>query len=128
MDHGEYRYGGNSRVSCLLLSCTSLQHKTYFHPNEKVVNLVIVRSFFCSAVTAYALEKYPEQSTVVSAILNMWRTCGGFAVGYFQPAWIARNGLGLVFGIQAIVVSVSVVLCIVPVLIKERRKSMLTAA
>jgi hypothetical protein len=52
----------------------------------------------------------------------MWRTCGGFAVGYFQPAWIAQNGLGLVFGIQAIVVSVSVVLCIVPVLIKERRR------
>jgi hypothetical protein len=74
-------------------------------------------------VTAYALEKYPDQSTVVSAILNMWRTCGGFAVGYFQPAWIARNGLGLVFGIQAIVVSVSVVLCIVPVLVRERRKS-----
>lgn len=58
----------------------------------------------------------------------MWRTCGGFAVGYFQPSWIARNGLGLVFGIQAIVVSVSVVLCIVPVLVKERRKSAVTAA
>ncbi|KAJ5160675.1 uncharacterized protein N7482_007679 [Penicillium canariense] len=80
------------------------------------------------AVTAYALEKYPEQSTVVSAILNMWRTCGGFAVGYFQPAWIARNGLGLVFGIQAIIVSVSVVLCIVPVLITQRRKSSVGAA
>jgi len=58
----------------------------------------------------------------------MWRTCGGFAVGYFQPSWIVRNGLGLVFGIQAIVVSVSVVLCIVPVLVKERRKSAVTAA
>ena len=58
----------------------------------------------------------------------MWRTCGGFAVGYFQPSWIARNGLGLVFGIQAIVVSASVVLCIVPVLVKERRKSVVTAA
>jgi hypothetical protein len=58
----------------------------------------------------------------------MWRTCGGFAVGYFQPAWIARNGLGLVFGIQAIVVGVSVILCIVPVLLKERRKSAVTAA
>jgi hypothetical protein len=53
----------------------------------------------------------------------MWRTCGGFAVGYFQPAWIRRNGLGLVFGIQAIVVSVSVVLTIVPVLLRERRKA-----
>lgn len=74
-------------------------------------------------ITAYALEKYPSQSTCVSAILNMWRTCGGFAVGYFQPAWIQKNGLGLVFGIQAIVVSVSVILVIVPVLLRERRKS-----
>jgi hypothetical protein len=75
------------------------------------------------AITAYALEKYPNRSTCVSAILNMWRTCGGFAVGYFQPAWIQRNGLGLVFGLQAIVVSVSVVLTIVPVLLRERRKA-----
>jgi hypothetical protein len=75
------------------------------------------------AITAYSLEKYPNRSTCVSAILNMWRTCGGFAVGYFQPAWIQRNGLGLVFGIQAIVVSVSVVLTIVPVLLRERRKA-----
>lgn len=44
-------------------------------------------------------------------------------MGYFQPAWIQRNGLGLVFGIQAIVVSVSVILAIVPVLLRERRKS-----
>ncbi|KAF7713416.1 Uncharacterized protein PECH_001575 [Penicillium ucsense] len=73
------------------------------------------------AVTAYALEKYPDQATVVSAILNMWRTSGGFAVGYFQTAWIARNGLGLVFGIQAIVVGVAVVLCIVPVFIVEKK-------
>lgn len=74
------------------------------------------------AITAYALEKYPNRSTAVSAILNMWRTCGGFAVGYFQPAWIERNGLGLVFGIQAVVVSVSIVLTIVPVFFRERRR------
>jgi len=74
------------------------------------------------AITAYALEKYPDQSTCVSAILNMWRTCGGFAVGYFQPEWIVRNGLGVVFGIQAIVVCTAVVLTITPVLLVERRK------
>jgi hypothetical protein len=74
------------------------------------------------AITAYALEKYPDQSTCVSAILNMWRTCGGFAVGYFQPEWIVRNGLGLVFGIQAIVVCTAVVLTITPVLLVERRR------
>ncbi|KAJ6150738.1 hypothetical protein N7470_007332 [Penicillium chermesinum] len=73
------------------------------------------------AITAYALEKYPNESTCVSAILNMWRTCGGFAVGYFQPAWIARDGLGLVFGIQAIVLCVTIVLTIPPVLLRGRR-------
>ncbi|KAJ5131691.1 hypothetical protein N7448_005849 [Penicillium atrosanguineum] len=80
------------------------------------------------AITAYALEKYPNQSTCVSAILNMWRTCGGFAVGYFQPEWIVRNGLGLVFGIQAIVVCIAVVLTITPVLLVERRKQASGAA
>lgn len=52
----------------------------------------------------------------------MWRTCGGFAVGYFQPAWIEQNGLGLVFGIQAIVVCFAIILTITPVLLVERRK------
>ncbi|KAJ6089301.1 hypothetical protein N7467_004517 [Penicillium canescens] len=76
------------------------------------------------AISAYALEKYPEQSTCVSAILNMWRTCGGFAVGYFQPAWIERNGLGLVFGIQAAVVCVAIVVTITPVFLWERKRRM----
>lgn len=31
------------------------------------------------AITSFALEKYSNESTVVSAILNMWRTCGKFS-------------------------------------------------
>lgn len=85
-----------------------------------MVNIGMVATIV--AITAYALEKYPDQSTCVSAILNMWRTCGGFAVGYFQPEWIVRNGIGLVFGIQAIVVCTAVVLTITPVLLHERHK------
>lgn len=57
----------------------------------------------------------------------MWRTCGGFAVGYFQPEWIVRNGLGLVFGIQAIIVCIAVVLTITAVLLVERRKQLQTS-
>jgi len=75
------------------------------------------------AITAFALEKYPDHSTVVSAIINMWRTCGGFSVGYFQPAWIARNGVGVVFGIQAAVVSASIILTIVPLMIMGKRRA-----
>ncbi|KAJ5549705.1 hypothetical protein N7535_002358 [Penicillium sp. DV-2018c] len=74
------------------------------------------------AFSSYALEKFPQQATCVSAILNMWRTCGGFAVGYFQPAWIQRNGTGLVFGIQAAIVCTAVALTITPVLVWERRR------
>ncbi|KAJ5587972.1 uncharacterized protein N7459_003737 [Penicillium hispanicum] len=83
-----------------------------------MVNIGMVATIV--AITAYALEKYPEQPAGVSAILNMWRTCGGFAVGYFQPTWIDRNGLGLVFGIQAAVVCVAIVLTISPVLLRGR--------
>jgi hypothetical protein len=52
----------------------------------------------------------------------MWRTCGGFSVGYFQASWIARNGVGVVFGIQAAVVVVGAVVTIVPVFVFARRK------
>ncbi|KAJ5129166.1 uncharacterized protein N7515_005205 [Penicillium bovifimosum] len=75
------------------------------------------------AISSYALETFPQQATCVSAILNMWRTCGGFAVGYFQPAWIQRNGTGLVFGTQAAILCTAVVLTITPVLVWERRRS-----
>ncbi|RMZ83598.1 hypothetical protein DV738_g962, partial [Chaetothyriales sp. CBS 135597] len=68
-----------------------------------MVNIGMVGSTV--AITAYALEKYPDQSTVVSAIINMWRTCGGFSVGYFQPSWIAKNGVAAVFATQAGVVA-----------------------
>ncbi|CAG8046659.1 unnamed protein product [Penicillium olsonii] len=85
-----------------------------------MVNIGMVATIV--AISAYALEKYPQQATCVSAILNMWRTCGGFAVGYFQPAWILRNGLGLVFAIQAAIVIVAAILTISPVFIWERRR------
>ncbi|KAL1847765.1 hypothetical protein Plec18170_008426 [Paecilomyces lecythidis] len=74
------------------------------------------------AITAYALEKYPTHATGVSAIINMWRTCGGFSVGYFQPSWIARDGAGVVFGIQAAIVATCIVLTIVPVIVSQRGK------
>ncbi|CAG8006926.1 unnamed protein product [Penicillium salamii] len=85
-----------------------------------LVNIGMVATIV--AISAYALEKYPQQATCVSAILNMWRTCGGFAVGYFQPAWIARDGIGLVFGIQAAIVVVAAVLTISPVLLWGRKR------
>ncbi len=75
-----------------------------------MVNIGLVGSMV--AITAFVLEKYPQHSAVVSAIINMWRTCGGFAVGYFQPSWIKRDGVAAVFGTQAAVVAVCAVLLI----------------
>lgn len=75
-----------------------------------------------SAVTAFALEKYPNHSFVVSAIINMWRTCGGFAVGYFQPSWIAKNGAAAVFGTQAVIVAACIVIFVTPVIVMGRKK------
>lgn len=111
MDHGEYRHGSHH--------CVSREPRC----QTRVIDFCSVSLILLySAISAYALEKYPEQATCVSAILNMWRTCGGFAVGYFQPAWIQRNGLGLVFGIQAAIVCVAIVLTITPVLLWEQKK------
>lgn len=52
----------------------------------------------------------------------MWRTCGGFSVGYFQSAWISRNGCGVVFGIQAAIVVAGALLTIVPVMLLAKRR------
>jgi hypothetical protein len=51
----------------------------------------------------------------------MWRTCGGFSVAYFQASWIARNGVGVVFGVQAAIVVAGAVLTVVPVFVLAGR-------
>jgi MFS family permease len=61
------------------------------------------------AVTAYALDCYPNGAGEVSAFLNFARTAGGFSVGYFQQPWGAASGYGLSFGIQALIVGVATV-------------------
>ena len=75
------------------------------------------------SITSYALDKYPDQSTVVSAIINGWRTASGFSVGYFQPTWIAKNGLAAVFATQAGVVVAVLVLTITPVIAIEGKRA-----
>lgn len=64
----------------------------------------------------------------MSAIINGWRTASGFSVGYFQPSWIARNGVAAVFGTQAAVVVAVLVLTITPVVLVEGRKGRGAAA
>ena len=72
-------------------------------------------------ITSYALEKYPERSTLVSAIINGWRTAGGFSVGYFQPPWITKDGIAVVFGVQAAVLVGTLFLTVPPVIYWGRK-------
>ncbi|OCL03956.1 MFS general substrate transporter [Glonium stellatum] len=59
------------------------------------------------AISAYLLDTCPKHSAIVSGILNMWRTTGGFCVVYFQLKWVARNGAGTSFGVQAAILAAS---------------------
>lgn len=64
------------------------------------------------AITTYALDSYPTRSGEVSCFLNFARVGGGFTVGYFQQPWGARNGYGVSFGIQALLVGVALMILI----------------
>ncbi|MCJ1397631.1 hypothetical protein MMC11_000827 [Xylographa trunciseda] len=74
------------------------------------------------AVTAYALDCYPQGSGEVSAFINFARVGGGFAVGYFQQPWGAAQGYGVSFGIQAAIVAGAVGVLTVLYLCGERMR------
>ena len=59
------------------------------------------------AITAYCLDTCPKHSAIAAGIINMWRTTGGFCVVYFQIKWVARNGAGTSFGVQAAILVAS---------------------
>ncbi|KAH9204534.1 major facilitator superfamily domain-containing protein [Leptodontidium sp. 2 PMI_412] len=61
------------------------------------------------AVTAYSLDSFPMAPAEVAAWLNLARTIGGFAVGYFQQPWGAKSGFDVSFGIQSVIVAVSLI-------------------
>ena len=60
---------------------------------------------------------------MVAAILNMWRTAGGFSVGYFQGSWIYKDGVATVFAVQAAMVALCIVLLITPVFYIGKREA-----
>ncbi|MCJ1393458.1 hypothetical protein MMC18_006333 [Xylographa bjoerkii] len=74
------------------------------------------------AVTAYALDCYPQGSGEVSAFVNFARVGGGFAVGYFQQPWGAAQGYGVSFGIQAAIVAGAVGMLTILYLFGERMR------
>ena len=64
------------------------------------------------ALTAYALNAYPNASAEVSAFINFSRIIGGFAVGYFQLDWGLHSGFDVSFGVQAAVVGSSMIIVV----------------
>ena len=60
-----------------------------------------------TAVSAYCLDSFPKHSSLVAAIINLWRTTGGFCVGFFQLKWISTSGAGTSFGLQAMILGVA---------------------
>lgn len=59
-------------------------------------------TFLCMGwADAYANDSFPRHPGEVSALLNLFRTLGGFAVPYFQIRWARRSGALQVFGCEA---------------------------
>jgi len=61
------------------------------------------------AIIAYSLDSLPMALAKTGAWLNLARTMGGFTIGYFQEPWGHATGYDVSFGIQAIIVALSVV-------------------
>jgi hypothetical protein len=65
------------------------------------------------AITAYALDSYPQASGELSAFINVARTGPGFATGYFQQPWGQAQGYDVSFGIQAATVGIAIIILII---------------
>jgi hypothetical protein len=65
------------------------------------------------AITAYGLDSYPTTPAEIAGWINLARTLGGFAVGFYQSPWATKSGADVSFGIQAAIVAVAAVPIIV---------------
>ncbi|KAK7052625.1 MFS general substrate transporter [Favolaschia claudopus] len=65
------------------------------------------------AVYAYCNDAFPKHQGEVSALINLARTLGGFAVAFFQVPWASKHGALQVFGVEAAIV-VGLFLLIIP--------------
>ncbi|GAA5982591.1 hypothetical protein JCM11641_002593 [Rhodosporidiobolus odoratus] len=62
------------------------------------------------AVSTYLLDCFPTASGEASAAINLARTIGGFATGYFNVQWGMKSGYDVSFGIQAAIVGFATLL------------------
>ncbi|KAK0480594.1 MFS general substrate transporter [Armillaria novae-zelandiae] len=67
------------------------------------------------AIYAYCNDCFPKHQGEISALINLARTLGGFAVAYFQVPWAEKHGAIQTFGCEAAIVA-GIFLLIVPAL------------
>lgn len=60
-------------------------------------------------------DSFPRLQGEISALINLFRTLGGFAVAYFQVVWATKNGAIQTFGCEAAIVA-GLFILIVPAL------------
>ncbi|KAF8198617.1 MFS general substrate transporter [Pholiota molesta] len=57
------------------------------------------------AVYAYLNDSFPKHKGEISALVNIFRTLGGFSVSYFQVPWARKHGAIQTFGVEAAIVT-----------------------
>ncbi|EKM56914.1 uncharacterized protein PHACADRAFT_92693, partial [Phanerochaete carnosa HHB-10118-sp] len=67
------------------------------------------------AVYAYVNDCFPTLQGEISALVNLFRTLGGFSVAFFQVPWATKNGALQTFGVEAAIVA-ALFLLVVPAL------------
>lgn len=67
------------------------------------------------AVYAYVNDCFPTLQGEISALVNLFRTLGGFSVAYFQVPWASKHGALQTFGVEAAIVA-ALFLLIIPAL------------
>ncbi|KAK0192754.1 major facilitator superfamily domain-containing protein [Armillaria mellea] len=72
------------------------------------------------AIYAYCNDCFPKQQGEVSALINLARILGGFAIAYFQVPWATKHGALQTFGCEAAIVAGLFVLIIPAIQIHGR--------
>ncbi|RFU32155.1 hypothetical protein B7463_g4142, partial [Scytalidium lignicola] len=65
------------------------------------------------ALFAYMADSYPNATGEISAILNLSRCIGGFAIAYFELPWGLKSGYDVSFGVESAIVASSVILLLI---------------
>jgi hypothetical protein len=72
---------------------------------------------------AYALDVFPNHGVEAAAIINMFRTSGGFIVNYFQLDWAVKSGSIASFGTEAGIIAAASFMVVAVQIFGDRSRS-----